>query len=363
MKVYQIVTNLSIGDAIGNDILAIDEALSEAGYDCGIMALSVHERLAGRASNVDFSRIRPEDLVIFHKATGDAFPRYAAQLSCAKGMIYHNITPAKFFLPYDDVLAWNLWRGRRQLRQLAKIMDFAWGDSSYNCQELEQAGFPKEKLAVLPILFGKDVGHIEPDPATARRLNAQKGTKLLFIGRVAPNKKQEDIIKLYYCFLRDVDPDAKLYIVGNWAGFEKYYAKLKGFATDLKLRDDQVVFAGHVTEAEKSAYLACADAFVCMSEHEGFCIPLLESMRWGVPVVAYAAAAVPETLGENGLLFQKKDFVEMARQTGRACRDGAFRQQVLERQRENLKRFDRETTRAKLLELVRQVTGSKGAVR
>ncbi len=363
MKIYQIVTNLSIGDAIGNDILAIDEALSEAGYDCEIMALSIHERLAGRASNVDFSRVRPEDLVIFHKATGDAFPRHAAQLPCVKGMIYHNITPAKFFLPYDDVMAWNLWRGRRQLRELAKIMDFAWGDSSYNCQELEQAGFPREKLAVLPILFGKDVAQVEPDPATVENLRARKGIRLLFIGRIAPNKKQEDVIKLYYCFLRDVDPDAKLYFVGNWAGFEKYYAKLKGFAADLKLRDDQVVFAGHVTEAEKSAYLACADAFVCMSEHEGFCIPLLEAMRRDVPVIAYASSAVPETLGENGLLFQKKDYAEMARQTGRACRDEAFRQQVLQSQRENLKRFDRERTRAKLLELVRQAVECKGAIK
>ena len=363
MKIYQIVTNLSIGDAIGNDILAIDETLSEAGYHSRIMSSTIHEQLTGRASDVDFSRIQPEDLVIFHKATGDSFGGFAAQLPCTRGMIYHNITPAKFFLPYDDVMAWNLWRGRRQLRKLAKIMDFAWGDSSYNCRELELAGFPREKLAVLPILFGKDDGQVGPDPETLRRLTAQRGTRLLFIGRIAPNKKQEDIIKLYYCFLRDVDPDAKLYIVGNWSGFEKYYAKLKGFAADLRLRDDQVVFAGHVTEAEKSAYLACADAFVCMSEHEGFCIPLLEAMRRDVPVIAYASSAVPETLGENGLLFQKKDYVEMARQTGRACRDEAFRQRVLQSQRENLKRFDRETTRTKLLGLVRQAVECKGAVR
>ena len=363
MRIIQIVTNFSIGDAIGNDILAIDEALSAAGYDTRVMALTIHEKLASRASGVDFSQIEREDLVLFHKATGDPFPGPAAALRCAKGLIYHNITPPRFFLPYDEVMAWNLWRGRRQLRKLAAIMDFAWGDSGYNCRELEQAGFPKEKLSVLPILFSKKSAQIQPDAATLERLRKTAGTKLLFIGRVAPNKRQEDIIKLYCHYLRDADPDAKLYLVGLWTGFEKYYAKLKGFAADLGLADHQVVFTGHVTEAEKAAYLASADAFVCMSEHEGFCIPLLEAMAWDLPVAAYASSAVPETLGDNGLLFREKNFREMARQTRRACREEGFRREVLRRQRERLEHFAPERTRERLLELIIREIESRRADR
>ena len=356
MKVIQIVTNLNVGDAIGNDILAIDETLSEAGYDSRIMSLTIHEQLSHRASNVDFTAIQPDDLVIFHKATGDSFGNCAASLKCVKGIIYHNITPPRFFLGYDNVMAWNLWRGRNQLKKLAGIMDFGWGDSTYNCQELARAGFAKEKLAVLPILFPTGDAQALPDAATVKQLKTRKGARLLFIGRVASNKKHEDLIKLYCHYLRDVDPDATLYLVGSWAGFEKYYAKLKGFAADIGLRDDQVVFTGRVSEEEKAAYLSCADVYVCMSEHEGFCVPLLEAMHRDVPVAAYASSAVPETLGDNGLLFARKDYPEIARQIGRVCRDGAFRRQVIERQRASVARFDGDRTRARLLELVGRET-------
>ena len=352
MKVVQIVTNLAVGDAIGNDVLAIHEALTEAGYACQIMALTIHEKFSHMARNVDFTSIEPQDLVIVHKATGDAFHRHIATLACTRVLVYHNITPARYFLAYDEVMAWNLWRGRRQLRRLAGCVDHAWGDSEYNCLELEKCGFARERLSVLPILPRKGEALELPDSATLGRLRKKKGTRLLFIGRVAPNKKQEDVIKAYYCYLHSEDPDATLYLVGSWAGFEKYYAKLKGFTADLGLRNDQVVFAGHVTESEKAAYLEGADVFVCMSEHEGFCVPLLEAMEWDVPILAYAACAVPSTLGENGLLFREKDFPKIARQIARTCRDDTFRAQVIARQRESLARFDREKTREKLLALV-----------
>lgn len=363
MRIIQIVTNFSVGDAIGNDILAIDEALSGAGYDTRIMALTIHEMLKSRAVSIDFSFIRRDDLVIFHKTNGDPFTGPAAKLACRKGMIYHNITPGRFMLPYDEVMAWNLWRGRRQLRQLATVMDFAWGDSSYNCRELEKAGFPKESLSVLPILFSKESGRVQPDATTLEMLQKTAGTKLLFIGRVAPNKRQEDVIKLYCHYLQDADPNAKLYLVGLWTGFEKYYAKLKGFAAELGLTDDQVVFTGHVTEAEKAAYLAGADVFVCMSEHEGFCIPLLEAMARDIPIVAYASSAVPETLGDNGLLFREKDYREIARQTHRACREESFRREVLRRQRENLARFAPEKTKERLIELAEREIENRGTKR
>ena len=353
MKIIQTVTNLSYGDAIGNDVLALHDMLRGAGYDAGIMALTIHERLTGMASGVDFSRVAPEDLVIFHKATGDPFPGYAKRLNCRKALIYHNITPPKYFLAYDEVMAWNLWLGRRQLRKLAKCVDYGWGDSRYNCRELIAAGFPQDRVDVLPIPF-------EPRGIRTNRTSAgTRGTKLLFIGRVAPNKKHEDLIKLYCHCLRE-DPDATLTLVGSWAGFDKYYAKLKGFAADLGLTDGQVVFTGHVTEAEKQAYLAGADVFVCMSEHEGFCVPLLEAMDCDLPIVAYAACAVPETLGDNGLLFREKDYAAMAGQIRRLRADAAFRDSVIARQRENLKRFDVSATRTRLLSLVERALGNGG---
>ena len=360
MKIIQLATNLNVGDAIGNEMLAIHRALTGAGYDCRIMALTIHPQLARMASAVDFSAIQPEDLVIFHKMNGDAFTERVAALDAKKVVLYHNITPGKFFLAYDSVMAWNLWRGRRQLKRLAGHVDYGWGDSEYNCRELAQAGFPRDRLSVLPILFEPDRTTVPPDGAVAARLAKAPGAKLLFIGRIAPNKRQEDVIKVYCRFLQTVDSRATLYLVGSWTGFEKYYAKLKGFAADLGLSDEQVVFTGLVSEAEKAAYLQGADAFVCMSEHEGFGVPLVEAMRVGLPVAAYASSAVPETLGDNGLLFREKCWDEIAGKLGQLCLDAGFRAGVLERQRQQLARFEGDGTRHRLLALVERAIADGG---
>ena len=359
MKIIQLVTNLNEGDAIGNDILAIRRALQEEGYQCSVMAQTIHPNLTQVAENVDFSRIKADDLLLFHKATGDQLGGLLGQVPCKKALVYHNITPARYFVPYDAVMAWNLGRGRRQLRRLAGFMDFGWGDSLYNCQELIRAGFPERNVSVLPILTELKTIDSSPDPLLMKKLGGNRQTKMLFIGRIAPNKKQEDIIKVFYCYLRSEDPNAVLYLVGSWDGMEKYYAKLKGFAADLGLTDDQVVFTGLVSEEEKAAYLQCADVFVCMSEHEGFCVPLLEAVHKDLPVVAYASSAVPETLGDNGMLFERKDYDEIARQIGNLRRDATFREEVLRRQRINVRRFDRQVVRQRLLALVRQALGEE----
>ena len=352
MKIVQILTHLNWGDAIGNEVMAMDEALKQQGYDARIMAITVHESLCEQAYEIDFSTITKEDLVIFHKATGDMLIKSIANLPCRKVMVYHNITPAKFFLPYDRIMAANLWLGRHQLRKFASCMDACWADSTFNAQELIRCGVQQQKTKVLPILFSEKETTIQPDLKTEQKLNQQKGTKLLCIGRIAPNKKLEDTIKLYVYYQRRYDKDAVLYLVGSWDGQEKYYAKLKGFCADLKLTDNQVVFTGRVTEEEKEAYLRNTDVLLCMSEHEGFCVPLLEAMKRNLPILAYAEAAVPETLGESELLFTKKEYEKMAEAVDRLQKDELFHTRILKEQRQSLKRFDSVKTRQQFIELV-----------
>lgn len=353
MKIIQIVTNLNIGDAIGNDILSIDDELKNAGYPCEIQALTIHDSLSDRAHSLDFKSMDPSDLILFHKATGDDLTDLLARVFCKKVVIYHNITPAKFFLPYDPIMAWNLRRGRHQLKKLARIADYGWADSEYNCRELAENGFPKNKLSVLPIFYDSSKAEEKTDPTLDAKLKKVKGTKFLFIGRIVPNKKQEEIIKVFYRYLQTEDANAKLYLIGSWQGLEKYYAKLKGFIWDLGLTDQQVIFPGHVTEAEKESYLKNADVFVCMSEHEGFCVPLLEAMSRSIPIAAYSSSAVTETLGDNGLLFQNKDYDAIASKIGTLCHDSNLRESVIVSQRNNFSRFDIDRTRQRLLELIK----------
>lgn len=355
MKVVQIVPRLNWRDAIGDDALAIDDALRGAGYQSEIMCVSAHESLVSRVKQFDVALFEPQDLAILHHASYNPLIGQVANLPCRRGILYHNITPAKFFVGYDSVVCANLLVGRYQIKKYAPKMDFAWGVSQYNCAELVRYGVDESRVQTLPILVQSENVAIEPDEALARQLASHAGTKLLFVGRVSPNKKHEDIIKVYWHVLRH-DPLAKLYLVGNWKGMEKYYAKLKGFCADLQLADDQVVFTGSVSEEEKAAYLANSDVLVCMSEHEGFCVPLMEAMRSDLPIVAYAAAAVPETLGNNGLLFARKHYVSMAQAVLRVVEEGAFRTEVLKRQRAQLEAFQNSDPKGRLLHLVEQET-------
>ena len=353
MKIIQILTNLNVGDAIGNDVLAIDDTLREYGYSSGIMASTIHEKLNNRAVLIDFSKISPDDIVLFHKATGDELTRRIAGLSCRKGMIYHNITPAKFFIYYDPVMAWNQNRGRNQLKKYASYMDFCWGDSEYNCQELRKAG--AKNVSVLPVFHGT-TKRISPDPGVMEKLKKISATKILFIGRIAPNKKYEDLIKSYYWYLNKYDNNAKLFLIGGWTGMEKYYAKLKGFCADLELSDDQVIFTGHVNEEEKEAYLRNTNVMLCLSEHEGFCVPLIEAMERDLPVIAFVAAAVPETLGDNGLLLNEKKYDEIAALISKICNNDKLRKMVLLKQKEHLKKFEQEKIKSHLLTLIKNIT-------
>ena len=160
MKIVQMVTNLNLHDAIGNDVLAMDEALKQQELDSHIMAFTIHEALKDRAGEMNLAGLDPEDFVIFHKATGDVLTKAVADLPCKKVMVYHNITPAKFFLPYDRMMSFNLALGRRQIRRFASRMDACWADSSYNARELQHYGVPAGRTAVLPILFSEQESRV-----------------------------------------------------------------------------------------------------------------------------------------------------------------------------------------------------------
>ncbi len=353
------MTRLNLHDAIANDILAMDEALKWQGYDSRIMAYNIHEALTDRAEKLNLAVLSPEDIAVFHKGTGDRLTKQIAKQLCKKVMVYHNITPAKYYFFYDPALFLVLVLGRLQLRRYASHMNVCWAVSQYNAKELRHYGVPKEKTAILPILFSKEERTIQPDSKTQQKLQTNQGTKLLYIGRIAPNKKTEDVIKAYKTYKDKYDKNATLYLLGSWDGLEKYYAKLKGFAADLNLTDEQVVFAGRVSDEEREAYLRNTDLLFCLSEHEGFCVPLLEAASRNLPVLAYAAAAIPETLGDSGVLFQTKNYDVMADTIHKLQTNEPFRKQIIQSQIDNLKRFDRDKTEQQFLDLVAKVTNSK----
>lgn len=351
--IYQLVSSLSYGDAIGNDVLAIDRVLKQKGYETQILACIIDDRVKQYARYFQTKIITSQDIVIYHKACGEPLTEQFNHFPCKRIMLYHNITPANFFKPYDKIQAWRLKQGRKQVSQMIPYLDYAWADSSYNLQEVIAAGMNPEKTAVLPIIVDFTQYQETADEKLLKRIKDKQGTKLLFTGRIAPNKCQEDIIKVFYYYKNLIDSRAQLYLVGSYRGMEKYYAKLQGFVAELNLKD--VYFTGHISFQELLAYYQVCDVFVCMSEHEGFCVPLLESMYFDLPIVAYSSSAIPETLAGSGVLLSQKDYGQFCDVIKQLQTNRVYREQILESQRQVLEQYRPNQIAEKLCQMVENV--------
>jgi glycosyltransferase involved in cell wall biosynthesis len=328
-RVHQLLAALSYGDAISNEALAIQGHLRAAGYESEIFAEKVHPRMAHLARPLwQYHGESPDQRVcLFHFSIGSAAGRLAFHSADPLVAIYHNITPASFFLGFHPHLAGLCHHGRRELATFAPRTALALGDSEYNRRELEASGF--RCTAVLPIVL--DMGLYDRPPSrVVRRLYDDERTNVLFVGRVIPNKKIEDLIRTFAAYQRWVDPRSRLLLVGDHRGFERYFDRLRELVSELRL--DEVVFTGQVDDDELYAYYREADVFLCLSEHEGFCVPLQEAMHFGVPVVAYDAGAVRETLHGGGVLLREKRPEEVAELLGRLRTDRRLREAVLDTQ-------------------------------
>ena len=179
---------------------------------------------------------------------------------------------------------------------------------------------------MLPIVLDFSLYDRPPSPVV-RRLYEDGRTNVLFVGRVIPNKKIDDLVRAFAVFQRWLQPRSRLLLVGDTRGFERYFDRLQELVRELRV--DEVVFTGQVDDQELYAYYRAADAFLCLSEHEGFCVPLQEAMHFGVPVVAYEAGAVRETLHGGGLLLQDKSPRLVAEVLDRVTHGGELRRAVM----------------------------------
>src|SRR5262249_46676250 len=330
--VHQLVSNYDVGDAIGNHVRALRKLLRGWGYASDVYAQYRHASLVKDAHFYTAYRgvSSPDTAVIFHFSIGSEVTSFFASLRDRRAMVYHNITPPEYFVGVNARVADRCRRGRWELARLRTVTELALGVSEFNRRELEAEGF--RRTGVLPILV--DWEQYAHPPVRALEDAYGRGTNLLFVGRVAPNKRVEDLIKAYY-FYRRLDPDSRLIVVGTAVDTEAYLAGCQKLCVELGLLD-HVVFAGAVSQAELCTYYRLAPASLCLSEHGGFSVPLLEAMRFDVPVVASAAAGVPGTLGEAGLLVREKDFPAVAELVHRVARDLELRATVVAGQRARL---------------------------
>jgi glycosyltransferase involved in cell wall biosynthesis len=349
MNVHQFATSLNYGDAISDEALEIRSVLREKGFASEIFVHYYDPLSAGQIKDYrDYPRYSdPENVVIFHFSIGSPVSKMAFRVPDRKMMIYHNITPHEFFLDNHRILARECYRGRLELSLFAQKVALAVGDSDFNRRELEAAGYPE--TGVLPILmnFAKFDGPSDP---VVRALFDNGKTTLLFVGRVIPNKKHEDLIKVFALYKKAFNPDSQLILAGDFRGQERYLTGLHELIGRLRLSD--VHFSGHASFAELLAYYRAAVVFLSLSEHEGFGVPLLEAFHLKIPVVAYAAGAVEETMNGGGVLLRIKDFNGTAALVDRIVRDGDLRRRLIEGQTRALEKYARANVSRILLGLV-----------
>ncbi len=332
--VHQFIVGASPGDAITDYALLLQRWLREDGFRSEVFAESVDPDLAKEVHT--YLRYRPShpgEMVILHHSIGTALVDGLLSLDVRFLLVYHNVTPPEFLLDTDPVLAGQLLKGQEQLALLRERTVLGLAASPYNEAELKRMGFAP--TGVLPNMLDESQYKLDSNPDLLAHYRG-KEPLLLFVGRLAPNKRQEDLIKLLH-YYRRIEPSAHLLLVGTpWV--PAYADWLQEMAQELGL-GEAVVFTGHVSQRDMVTYYRLADLYVSMSEHEGFGKPLIESMCLGLPVLAYAGTAVPGTMGGSGVLFREKRHEALAELVDILVKDNALRQRIIARQRERAKAF------------------------
>lgn len=327
--VHQVLATLGYGDAIGHEVLGIQRVLRGAGYESDIFVETADRRL--EHLTVDYRDLpeasHADNLLIHHFSIGSRASRVAYALPDRMALVYHNITPPEFFIDVHPLLVQLCYLGRRELGAYANRVDLALGDSEYNRLELEALGFPN--TAVLPVV--PDFSHLggQPNYMQAGAFD-DSWVNVLFVGRMIPNKRIEDVIRAFHAYKRWFNPRSRLLLVGSYGGFERYLAMVHDFIARIGAADVHIL--GHVSNEELAAYYEIADVFLCASEHEGFCVPLMEAFHMGVPVLAHAAAAVPATMDGGGVLYGRKDPIEIAGMLDALVSNAGLRESVVARQ-------------------------------
>jgi glycosyltransferase involved in cell wall biosynthesis len=351
--VHQWVPAAHRGDAIGDSARRVRSLLRAMGHDSDLFALTMDDDLAGDVRPFTDPAAHRGDVTIFHYALPSPMTAAFASLSGGRVLQYHNVTPARYFAPFDPALFRLASLGRRELGALAGAADLALGDSEYNRRELDELGF--ERTAVFPIAV--DTARIRRAagrPALDRILDDGL-VNFLFVGRIAPNKKIEDHIKLAEMYKRYVDAYYRFIFVGRFDAVPRYYATVRALMAEYRLLPDRFVFTGPVPGEELAVFYRHAAVYISLSEHEGFCVPLVEAMAADVPVLAYAAAAVPDTLGGAGIAFAPKDLEYAAELLGALAFDDGLRARVIAGQRQRLLDFSDARITGELENLLRLV--------
>ena len=337
-EIHQFHSGSAYGDAITNGMFFIQNLLRELGFRSEIYVQHIDERLRGKVKHYSEYKSSSENILFIHHSLGHDLDDWLLSLKENLILVYHNITPEKFF-PKDSSLYRYSIKGRQQLKLLKEICKAAIADSELNRQELISFGFSKDRVFTIPLLF--DIKRLKEHPFNKKLFDeVVKFFNVLFVGRIVENKKQDQLIDVLYFLKKLMDRSPKLILVGETTS-KKYEEFVKSKVRKYNLQED-VVFTGKVTNEDLYAYYRASDVFLCLSEHEGFGVPIVESFAFDLPVIAYDSpeSNIRYTLNGGGILLKEKDPRKIAALISILSKNRALRREVIKTQREAIKSYE-----------------------
>ncbi len=343
--IHQFHSGTAVGDAITNQMLSLRQHFRNLGFESEIFAEHIPAALQGRITSIHGYQGSRDELLFTHHSIGhDAFDDVIG-LPNPIVTVYHNVTPEEYFR--DETVRRYIRLGREQLGLLALRSSAGVAASNFNRREMLAAGF--RRVDVLPVRV--DFSGFRRTASTAHR----DSTDWLFVGRLVGNKCQHELVAAFAIYARHFDPRARLLLIGDTSD-EEYSSFVSECAERLGIAD-RVVLLGKVSDRQLAAAYAGASVFVSMSEHEGFGVPLLEAMAANVPVVAFGATAIPETMGGAGILLRQKDPTFVAATVQSVLSDPVLRDRLVARQSARIEQIGRFDVDALLQRVVKRAAG------
>jgi L-malate glycosyltransferase len=347
MKIHQFHYSQSAADAVTNHTFLIQESLREIGISGDIFCHEAKGLASERIRPLKPTSLRNCDLILIHHASGNPALKELLKIEVPKALVYHNITPAQYFA-HDAFLANLCHAGRKQLRLLRDAVVASFAVSGVNLSELEAEGFRDTEL--FPLL---DLSAVSLPPLLPKK--NERTLRLLFVGKHTPHKNQALLIKTLFYLKKISTKKVKLTLVGREDPvYGKYLALL---AQVLDLGED-VDFTGAISAERLEECYQSASAFVCLSLHEGFCVPLVEAMAHGLPIFAFSVQGTCETLSGAGIELTTQKPHQLAEIILAALESPRVVETVLESQRERLQSLKERQTRQRIQTLCRDLLHS-----
>ncbi|MBM9546228.1 glycosyltransferase family 4 protein [Leptospira sp. 201903074] len=348
MNIHQFSAGFQLGDAISQEMLEIKRLLSKEGYNGKIFAENVFSYDRKYAEKITKAKIKPNDVLVYHHSIHSEVLDFILKFPNRKILIYHNVTPENFFTDYDLKFSYLLRKGREDLEIIRNTFHHSFAVSHFNLSELREIGFEHARLLPLHLNFQK-----WKDVPRDLKLKSFVNPSFLFVGRIAPNKRQDDLIRFARTWKSKMGNQFSLRMLGFCNPNQQSYLDELNFMIHHLDLTEEVKIISYVDETMLKKIYSESNMFLSMSEHEGFCVPLMEAMYFHLPVVAFAAGAIPETLNHSGILFESKDFDSLVPLVDSVFKKTELRNSIIGSQNIRLDEYLQSTSILPLLEVVR----------